>query len=242
MGTTLAINNLQVKLNGKILLTDVSLVLKSPEICVLMGPNGSGKSTLAKVLAGHPDYAVTGGSIKLNARNLLKMSPEDRARAGVYLAFQSPTEVPGVNVLNFLYQIHQTKEAGISLIEFRKSLLPHLELIHLSPKFLERDLHVGFSGGEKKKLELLQLAVLKPKVIILDEIDAGLDVDALKVVAQGIIKFRPPDSVVLLITHYQRILHYLKPDKIHVLMDGTIKRSDGMTLVKRIEEKGYAAV
>jgi len=231
----MTINNLKVKVDEKDILKGVSLTLGAGEIHCLMGPNGSGKSTLAKVLAGHQECQISDGQVLLGRQNLLKMTPDERARAGVFMAFQYPVEVPGVNVFEFL---RATGQAQTSIDEFSQIIKPILHQLNIKEKFLERDL-AGFSGGEKKKLEILQMILLQPKVIILDEVDSGLDVDALQLVSRAIKKFRGPKSIVIIITHSQRILKYIKPCKVHVMIDGRIVKSGSAGLAREVEKTGY---
>lgn len=236
MSNKLVINNLFVQTHAKEILKRVSLVLGQEEVHALMGPNGSGKSTLAKTLAGYPDYQAVKGQLRFNSQDLLTLGPEQRARQGLFLAFQYPVEVPGVNVLNFLYAINPRK---ISIDKFADSIAPILKSLHIKETFLERNLNEGFSGGEKKKLEILQMAVLRPKVIILDEIDSGLDVDALRIISNAIKKYKNLESIMLIITHYQRILKYIKPDFVHIMIDGRIVESGDWRLARRVEKEGY---
>lgn len=236
MSKKLIINNLFVKIQNKEILKGISLVLKKGEIHALMGPNGSGKSTLARAIIGYPDCKISQGQMRFDSQNLLKMIPDKRARAGVFLAFQEPIEVPGVNVFEFLRAIYPEH---LSVDEFAKKVKFILKDLNIKENFLERNLHQSFSGGEKKKLEILQMAVLRPKLIILDEIDAGLDADALLAASSAIKKYRTPESIVLIITHYQRILKYIKPDFVHVMVDGRIAKSGDWRLARRVEKYGY---
>jgi Fe-S cluster assembly ATP-binding protein len=209
-----------------------------------MGPNGSGKSTLAQVLAGHPAYAVTAGEVRYDGQNLLELSPEDRARAGVFLAFQYPVEIPGVSTAQFLkaavneIRTRQGQEE-LDAIEFLALLREKLALVEMDQSFISRAVNEGFSGGEKKRNEILQLAVLKPKLAILDETDSGLDIDALRIVAHGVDALRTPDNAMILVTHYQRLLNYITPDYVHVLFNGRIVKSGGKELALALEAKGY---
>ncbi len=246
MSSVLEIKNLQVSLDKKQILREISLKINSSELHVLMGPNGSGKSTLAYSLVGHPNYKVTGGKVKLDEQNLLEMSPDKRARAGLFLSFQHPVEVPGVKVQNFLRQAYGVRFAQqkgkqfSSVLAFRQHLQKLAQELQIDPVLLKRDLNEGFSGGEKKRLEMLQMAVLEPKFAILDEIDSGLDIDAIKAVAAAIKRsIKKYQSGVLLITHYQRILDYLEPDFVHVLVKGRVVESGDKTLVKKLEVDGY---
>jgi len=238
----LKVEDLHVEVEGNEILKGVSLEIKGGEVHALMGPNGSGKSTLAYALAGHPRYEVTGGRAILNGEDILEMSPDERARAGLFLAFQYPSEITGVSVANFLRTaINARREKGneISLIEFGKKLREQMAKLEMDPSFASRYLNEGFSGGEKKRSEVLQMALLEPNIAILDETDSGLDIDALRIVASGVEALRGPNLGVLCITHYQRILQYLKPDVVHVLLDGRIVESGGKELAERLEEKGY---
>ena len=240
-------NQLQIKdlaagIDNKQILQGVNLAIHSGELHVVMGPNGAGKSTLANVLAGHPSYQVTRGLILLNDVNLLEMSPDERAQAGLFLAFQYPIEVPGVKVLQFLWQGYKVmgKTQVTSILEFRDYLEKLAAELKLNPDLLKRGLNEGFSGGEKKRLEILQMAVMEPKFAILDETDSGLDIDAVKQVAQGVkIIQKRFKTGILLITHYQRILQYLEPDKVHVMKAGKIVESGGNEVANKLEESGY---
>lgn len=238
----LKVEDLRVEIEGQEILKGVSLEIKGGEVHALMGPNGSGKSTLAYALAGHPRYEVTGGRVLLQGEDLLDMDPDERARAGLFLAFQYPSEIGGVSVANFLRTaINARREKGdeIPLMEFGKQLREEMGKLGMSTEFANRYLNEGFSGGEKKRSEILQMAMLKPKIAILDETDSGLDIDALRIVSDGVNAQRGPNLGVLCITHYQRILHYLKPDVVHILMGGKIVRSGGPDLAEELEEKGY---
>lgn len=244
----LEIKDLHVQVEGKDIIKGVTLTINAGEIHAIMGPNGSGKSTLANTLAGHPRYVVTQGDIVYKGESILEWGPDERAQKGIFLAFQYPMAIPGVTVANFLRTAlnakHQATSANgqakvISIPEFRKLLLKQMELLKLDPSFATRYINDGFSGGEKKRVEILQMAVLNPHLAILDETDSGLDIDALRVVADGVNTLMNPNLGILLITHYQRILNYIKPHFIHVLVDGRLAISGGPELALQLEEKGY---
>ncbi|MGB7537742.1 MAG: Fe-S cluster assembly ATPase SufC [Anaerolineales bacterium] len=246
MPSLLEIQNLQVNIGDKPLLKGVSLVIRQGEVHALMGPNGTGKSTLAYALMGHPGYTVTGGKILLDGTDILALSTDERARLGLFLAFQYPVAIPGVSVANFLRTAINARrraldpqDKGIPVPEFRKMLKAKLELLQIPVEFAGRYLNDGFSGGEKKRVEVLQLAVLLPKFAVLDETDSGLDIDALRIVAGGVEAISGPELGVLVITHYQRILNYIKPQFVHVMFDGRIVESGGADLAVRLEEQGY---
>ena len=226
------------------ILKGMDLELGTGEIHAIMGPNGSGKSTLAKVLAGHPGYLATGGSAFFEGQDLLDLEPDERSRAGVFLAFQYPVDIPGVSIAHFLRTALQARlEEGeeLDLFDFQDELLDRMKLLEMDPSFAERPVNDGFSGGEKKRNEILQMAVLRPTLAIMDETDSGLDIDALQVVAQGVNALRGerPEMSVLLITHYQRLLNYIQPDRVHVMVDGRIVRSGGPDVALQLEEDGY---
>jgi Fe-S cluster assembly ATP-binding protein len=240
----LSIRELSAGVGDKEILKRIDLEVRAGEVHAVMGPNGSGKSTLAQVLAGHPAYTVTGGAVTYLGRDLLAMPPEERARAGLFLAFQYPVEIPGVSNASFLKAAvneMRTREGleELDAMEFLEMLETKLELVEMDKSFLNRPVNEGFSGGEKKRNEILQMAVLAPKLAILDETDSGLDIDALKVVAQGVNRLRRPDNAMILVTHYQRILSYVEPDHVHVLLDGRIVKSGGKELALQLERKGY---
>jgi len=240
----LVIKDLHVSVEGKPILKGVTLTVEQGKIHALMGPNGSGKSTLAYTLMGHPKYDVDSGEVWFKGQNILDLSPDERARLGLFLAFQYPMTIAGVTVANFLRSAlnarrEQEGMKPISIPEFRKLMIDRMKLLEMEPSFAGRYLNDGFSGGEKKKAEILQLAVLKPYMAIMDETDSGLDIDALRVVSQGIKAFTGPEMGVLLITHYQRILNYIRPDMVHVMIDGQIVLTGGNELVLQLEEKGY---
>ncbi|MGH2555048.1 MAG: Fe-S cluster assembly ATPase SufC [Actinomycetota bacterium] len=236
----LEIEDLRVEVEGKEILKGIDLVVRQGEVHALMGPNGSGKSTLAQVLMGRTSYKLTGGRIRFKGDDVTKWTPDKRAQHGLFLAFQYPTEIAGVSVVNFLRSAYKAvKGDQISALAFRKRLKEKMNLLGVEDQMVNRYVNQGFSGGEKKKNEVLQLAVLEPDIAILDETDSGLDIDSLKAVATGISQLIGPDLGVLLITHYQRILNYITPDRIHVMMDGRIVLSGGPELGHELEEKGY---
>ena len=244
MQSTLDIKDLHVSVEGKPILKGLSLTVNKGENHAIMGPNGSGKSTLANTLMGHPKYVVDKGDILIDGENIVKLSPDKRAKKGLFLAFQYPHEVSGVSVFNFLRasfnSITETPDSKpLSIIAFRKYLREKMEILGIEESFVKRYLNEGFSGGEKKKSEILQMAVLKPKIAVLDETDSGLDIDALKIVSAAINTMSGPDLGILLITHYQRILKYVKPKFVHVLIDGRIVKSGSMSLAEELENKGY---
>ena len=240
----LSVRNLYVGVAGKEILHGVDLEVKAGEVHAVMGPNGSGKSTLAQALAGHPAYTVTAGEVFYQGQNLLEMPPEERARRGVFLAFQYPVEIPGVSNAQFLKSaVNEVRGRQgleeLDAMEFLELLRERMKLVDMDPSFMSRPVNEGFSGGEKKRNEILQMAVLAPKLAILDETDSGLDIDALKTVADGINRLRTPENAVLLVTHYQRLLNYVIPDRVHVLLNGRIVRSGGKELALALEAKGY---
>jgi Fe-S cluster assembly ATP-binding protein len=240
----LDIQNLHAAADEKAILKGISLTVNAGEVHAIMGPNGSGKSTLAQVLAGHPAYEVTGGSVTLEGEDLLDMEAEERAWAGVFLAFQYPVEIPGVTNAYFLRMAYNEvrKARGLDELdpmEFLDLLEEKLKVVEWGPEIMERAVNFGFSGGEKKRNEILQMAVLEPKLAILDETDSGLDIDALRIVADGVNKLRSPDRAIILVTHYQRLLDYIVPDFVHVLAGGKIVKSGGKELALELEAKGY---
>jgi Fe-S cluster assembly ATP-binding protein len=235
-----AIEDLHVNVEGKEILKGVNLSINRGEVHALMGPNGSGKSTLANALMGHPRYQVTQGRVLLNGEDILPLSADKRARRGMFLAFQYPLEIPGVKVRHFLRMaVKAAKGQEPSVTDFRKQLFDKMAMLEMDRSFAERYLNEGFSGGEKKRNEILQLAMLEPAIAILDETDSGLDIDALRIVSGGINKLAGPDRAMLLITHYQRILSYVEPHFVHVLFDGRVVRSGGKELALELEAKGY---
>ena len=241
----LDIRDLSAGVDGKEILKGLSLSIKAGEVHALMGPNGSGKSTLAGVLAGRSEYVVTGGGVTFNGADLLEMKPEERARAGVFLAFQYPVEIPGVNSTYFLKAAlnecrKDRHEEELDAVEFLALVKSKTKLLELDPALLNRPVNEGFSGGEKKRNEIFQMAVLEPKLAILDETDSGLDIDALRIVAGGVNKLRRPDNAALVITHYQRLLNHIVPDVVHVLSAGRVVRTGGKELALELEATGYA--
>lgn len=246
MGAALEIRNLHVSVEDKPILRGVDLTVKQGEVHALMGPNGSGKSTLANVLLGHPAYEVTAGQIIFNGEDILEMEADERSRAGLFLAFQYPISIPGVTLANFLRQAinarmkaENPESKGISIPDFRRLLKSKMDMLQMDHSFAGRYLNEGFSGGEKKRAEILQMATLEPRIAVLDETDSGLDIDALRIVSDGVNKLRGPELGVLVITHYQRILNYIQPQFVHVMLDGQIVESDGPELALRLEEMGY---
>ena len=241
----LQITNLQARIEDKDILKGVSLTVKAGEVHAIMGPNGSGKSTLASVIAGRDQYEVVGGEVLFDGKDLLEMDPEERAREGVFLAFQYPVEIPGVNNSYFLKAalnaIRQHRgERELDAMEFARLMKEKLKLLQMDTSFLQRSVNAGFSGGEKKRNEIFQMAMLEPRLCVLDETDSGLDIDALKVVADGVNALRSPDRAVVLVTHYQRLLNYIVPDFVHVLSEGRIVKSGGKELALELEAKGYS--
>ena len=240
----LKIDNLHASAGGKEILRGVSLNVNAGEVHAIMGPNGSGKSTLAQVIAGHPGFEVTAGTITYEGRDLLTMPPEERAQAGLFMAFQYPVEIPGVTNAYFMRsaynEIRKARgEAELDPIEFLELMEEKLKLVDMEASMLHRSVNAGFSGGEKKRNEILQMAVLEPRLAILDETDSGLDIDALRVVAEGVNKLRSPERSTIVVTHYQRLLNYIIPDFVHVLVHGRIVKSGGKELALELEEKGY---
>jgi Fe-S cluster assembly ATP-binding protein len=237
----LEIRNLHVRTEDREILRGVDLVVRRGELHALMGPNGSGKSTLANTIMGHPDYEVTDGEILFDGENIIEMAPHERAKLGLFLAFQYPVAIPGVSVANFLRMaINARREEPIKMGEFRDQLTQAVELLDVDRAFTSRHLNDGFSGGEKKRAEVLQMAMLQPEIAVLDETDSGLDIDALRTVAEGVRKLHADQGLgVLVITHYQRILDYVKPTFVHVMMDGRIVLEGGSELVERLEREGY---
>ncbi|AXE17633.1 Fe-S cluster assembly ATPase SufC [Runella rosea] len=240
----LTITDLQASVDDKEILKGINLEIKPGEVHAIMGPNGSGKSTLASVLAGREEYEVTGGSVEFEGQDLLEMSPEERAAAGIFLAFQYPVEIPGVTTINFLKtalnEIRKSRgEAPLDAAQFLKLMREKAKIVNIDDALLKRSLNEGFSGGEKKRNEIFQMAMLEPKLAILDETDSGLDIDALRIVAEGVNKLRSPERAVIVVTHYQRLLDYIVPDYVHVLYKGRIVKSGSKELAFELEEKGY---
>jgi Fe-S cluster assembly ATP-binding protein len=240
----LEIRDLHATVDGNEILKGINLTIKKGEVHAIMGPNGSGKSTLAKVLAGHPAYEVTKGEVLFEGKNLLELAPDERAREGVFLAFQYPIEVPGVSNAQFLRLAYNEKrkhlgEEELDPLEFKDLLKERAEIVEMEASFMSRAVNEGFSGGEKKRNEILQMAVLEPKLAVLDETDSGLDIDALRIVAGGVNKLKNSENAIILVTHYQRLLNYIVPDYVHVLSGGRIVREGGKELALELEEKGY---
>jgi Fe-S cluster assembly ATP-binding protein len=242
----LVVRNMHASIDGKEILKGVNLTVKQGEVHALMGPNGTGKSTLAYSLMGHPNYEITDGEVMFKGQNILELEPDERSTLGLFLAFQYPVAIPGVSVANFLRAALNARrrksnpeDKGISIPEFRKTLREQMERLKMDMGFASRYLNDGFSGGEKKRAEILQMAVLRPEIAILDETDSGLDIDALRIVSDGVNSLRGPDMGVLVITHYQRILNYIKPDYVHVMLGGKIVESGEADLALHLEEHGY---
>ena len=243
----LEIKNLHAAVDGKEILKGVDLTIRRGEVHAVMGPNGAGKSTLGAVLAGRPTFEVTAGSVLYDGRNLLALSPEERSWAGLFLSFQYPVEIPGVSITNFMKAAVNARRKAQGLPEltpgeYLKLLKEKMAFVQMKGEFARREVNVGFSGGEKKRNEIFQMAMLEPTLSILDETDSGLDVDALRIVAEGVNRLRTPETSAIVITHYQRLLEYIVPDVVHVLKDGRIVRTGGRELVDLIEEKGYEGI
>jgi Fe-S cluster assembly ATP-binding protein len=246
MDATLTVNNLHVSVEDQPILKGVDLEVKQGEIHALMGPNGSGKSTLAKTLMGHPDYEVTEGQVLFQGRDILELEPDERSRMGLFLAFQYPVAIPGVTLANFLRMAINVRlkeqdpdDKGMPIPQYRRFLKAKMDHLQMDHSFAGRYLNDGFSGGEKKRAEILQMAALEPKIAVLDETDSGLDIDALRIVSEGVNTLAGPGLGVLVITHYQRILNYIKPEHLHIMMDGRIVESGGADLALQLEERGY---
>jgi Fe-S cluster assembly ATP-binding protein len=236
----LKIENLHVEIDGQEIVKGLDLEVGKGEIDAIMGPNGSGKSTLANVLMGHPRYEVTGGSVTFEGEDVFELEPDERAKLGMFLAFQYPSEVPGVSVANFLRTaVNSVREEELSPMDMYRLLQDKMAIMQMDPRFAERYLNEGFSGGEKKRNEILQMLMLDPTLAIMDETDSGLDIDALQVVARGVNELRGPEFSAIIITHYQRILRYIEPDHVHVMLDGRIVTSGGKELAEELEDKGY---
>jgi Fe-S cluster assembly ATP-binding protein len=238
----LEINHLHVSIGEKEIVKGLTLTIRQGEVHALMGPNGTGKSTLSKAIAGHPDYTITSGDVLLDGKSILAMEPDERSRAGLFLAFQYPSEIPGVSIANFLraaLQAHLGEGEELEATAYYKRLYQKMDLLKIDRKFTARSVNEGFSGGEKKRCEILQMAMLEPKFALMDETDSGLDIDALKVVSEGVNQLRGPGLGVLLITHYQRLLNYIVPDYVHVMWDGRIVKSGDKSLAHELEAKGY---
>jgi len=240
----LEIKNLHAGIDGKDILKGINLTINKGEVHAIMGPNGSGKSTLAKVLAGHPQYQVTAGEVLYKGKNLLELAPHERALEGVFMAFQYPIEVPGVSNAQFLRLAYNEKQKHLGKdeldpLEFKDLLKERAKVVEMDASFITRSVNEGFSGGEKKRNEILQMAVLEPQLGVLDETDSGLDIDALRVVAGGVNQLRTPENAIIVVTHYQRLLNYIVPDFVHVLANGRIAREGGKELALELEEKGY---
>ncbi|MFZ9745034.1 MAG: Fe-S cluster assembly ATPase SufC [Opitutaceae bacterium] len=240
--SSLVIQDLHVSIGDKPIVKGLSLTVNSGEVHAIMGPNGTGKSTLAKVIAGHPDYTVTGGDVLLDGRSVLAQEADERARAGLFLAFQYPSEIPGVSIANFLraaVQARLPEGEEIDATAYYKRLYAKMDLLKIDRKFTSRSVNEGFSGGEKKRCEILQMAMLEPKMAVMDETDSGLDIDALRIVSEGVNALRGPGLGVLMITHYQRLLTYIVPDFVHVMYDGRIVKSGDKSLALELESRGY---
>ena len=240
----LEVKDLHAGIDGKEILKGLNLEVNAGEVHAIMGPNGSGKSTLSKVLAGHPSYEVISGEVLYEGKNLLELEPDERARAGLFMAFQYPVEVPGVSNSQFLRPAYNQKmqhlgQEDLDPLEFNDYLKEKAKIVDMDPAFFKRSVNEGFSGGEKKRNEILQMAVLQPKLAILDETDSGLDIDALRIVAEGVNKLRSADNGIILVTHYQRLLNFIVPDQVHVLAGGRIVKEGGKELALELEEKGY---
>ncbi|MBN1283952.1 MAG: Fe-S cluster assembly ATPase SufC [Anaerolineae bacterium] len=247
MGAVLEICDLHAGVNGTPILKGVNLTVRQGEVHALMGPNGSGKSTLSFVLTGHPVYEVASGDILFNGESILDLEPDERSHLGLFMAFQYPVSIPGVTVANFLRtalnahrKAKDPSDKGVSIPEFRRLMLDRMKFLQMDPSFAGRYLNDGFSGGEKKRAEILQMAVLQPKIAVMDETDSGLDIDAVRIVAEGVNKLVGPEMGVLVITHYQRILNYIPPQFVHVMYDGRIVESGGPELALKLEDEGYA--
>jgi Fe-S cluster assembly ATP-binding protein len=243
----LTVSNLRLLVEGKEVVSGLNIHVRTGEIHVIMGPNGSGKSTFVNTLMGHPKYEVKGGSVEFMGKDLLSLEPSDRASLGLFLAFQYPKEIAGVTLRNFLFAAYSAQmrkrkpdEKKLSPLKFKKLLEEKMKSLHMDPSFAERSLNQGFSGGEKKKAEVLQMSILEPSLALLDETDSGLDIDALKIVAEGVNRLRSPHFSAIIVTHYARILDYIAPDYVHVMVKGAIRESGDMSLARQLEKEGYA--
>ncbi len=248
MSTLLSISGMRIAVEGTEVVHGLDLSVQPGEIHAIMGPNGSGKSTFVNTLMGHPKYEILGGSAQFHDQDLLAMEPAARAKAGLFLAFQYPKEIAGVSLRSFLFAAYKSQMLArdpsmksISPVKFQKLLTEHMEKLGMDPTFAERSLNQGFSGGEKKKAEVLQMSVLSPSLALLDETDSGLDIDALKVVAEGVNRLRSPQFSAIIVTHYARLLEYITPDRVHVMVKGKIVESGGMEVAQKLEKEGYAA-
>jgi Fe-S cluster assembly ATP-binding protein len=240
---TLEVRGLHASVEGKHILRGIDLVVKQGEIHALMGPNGSGKSTLSNVIMGRPGYVITDGSVELNGEDITALTPDERAKRGLFLAMQYPTEIPGVSVVNFMRTAYQAiKGEQIGALAFRKHMKEQMDRLGIEDSMVQRYVNQGFSGGEKKRNEVLQLAILQPQIALLDETDSGLDIDSLKLVAESVNELVGPDLGVLIITHYQRMLNYITPERVHVMMKGQIVKSGGPEIAFELEEKGYEGI
>jgi len=240
--SSLEIKNLHVSTGDKEIVKGVSLTINAGEIHAVMGPNGAGKSTMAKAVAGHPDYVITGGDVLIDGKSILEQESDERAREGIFLAFQYPSEIPGVSIANFLRAALQARMAEgeeIDASAYYKRLYQKMDMLKIDRRFRSRSVNEGFSGGEKKRSEILQMAMLEPKFALMDETDSGLDIDALRIVSDGVNQLRGPDLGILLITHYQRLLSYIVPDHVHVMIDGRIVKSGDKSLALELESRGY---
>jgi Fe-S cluster assembly ATP-binding protein len=240
--SSLEIKNLHVAIGDKEIVKGLSLTINTGEVHAVMGPNGTGKSTLSKAIAGHPDYTITSGEVLVDGRSILELEADERARTGIFLAFQYPSEIPGVSIANFLRAAQQARMAEgeeLDAAAYYKRLYAKMDMLKIDRKFTSRAVNEGFSGGEKKRCEILQMAMLEPKFALMDETDSGLDIDALRIVADGVNTLRGPNLGVLMITHYQRLLNYIVPDFVHVMYDGRIVKSGDKTLAIELEAKGY---
>jgi len=243
--SSLEIKNLHVSTGDKEIVKGVSLTINAGEIHAVMGPNGAGKSTMAKAVAGHPDYVITGGDVLIDGKSILEQESDERAREGIFLAFQYPSEIPGVSIANFLRAALQARMAEgeeIDASAYYKRLYQKMDMLKIDRRFTSRSVNEGFSGGEKKRSEILQMAMLEPKFALMDETDSGLDIDALRIVSDGVNQLRGPDLGILLITHYQRLLSYIVPDHVHVMIDGRIVKSGDKSLALELESRGYDRV